>query len=242
MTGLDKGASLEVLALVPARGGSKSMPRKNLREVGGKPMVVHSIEHARCSSCITRVILTTDDPEIAEVGRAAGAEVPFFRPSEFAQDLSGDYEFVHHALTWLLDNERYAPDLVVQLRPTTPIRNVDEIDRAIRLMAERPEADSLRAVTDACFSPYKMWQISDGGFLSPLLVLSGIDEPYNQARQMLPAIYQQDGFIDITRPATIFEKRSLTGDNILPFFLDSESIDIDYENELVEANRRMRGE
>lgn len=242
MTGLDKGAGLEVLALVPARGGSKSMPRKNLREVGGKPMVVHSIEHARRASCITRVILTTDDPEIAEVGRAAGAEVPFLRPSEFAQDLSSDYEFVLHALTWLRDNERYAPDLVVQLRPTTPIRDIGEIDRAIGLMAERPDADSLRAVTAACFSPYKMWRLSDGGFLSHLLSLPGIAEPYNQARQMLPTVYQQDGFIDITRPATIFEKRSLTGDNILPFFLDRESIDIDYESELAEANRRMHGE
>ncbi len=242
MTGSNKGAGLEVLALVPARGGSKSMPRKNLREVGGKPLVVHAIEHARRASCITRVILTTDEPEIAEVGRAAGAEVPFLRPSEFAQDLSSDYEFVHHALTWLRDNERYAPDLVVQLRPTTPIRDIDQIDRAIRLIAERPEADSLRAVTAACFSPYKMWRLSDGGFLSSLLSLPDIDEPYNQARQMLPTVYQQDGFIDITRPATIFEKRSLTGDNILPFCLDRESIDIDYEIELAEANRRMRGE
>jgi N-acylneuraminate cytidylyltransferase len=218
------------------------MPRKNLREVGGRPMVVHAIEHARRASCITRVILTTDDSEIAEVGRAAGAEVPFLRPSEFAQDLSSDYEFVHHALTWLRDNERYTPDLVVQLRPTTPLRDIGLIDRAIRQMAKRPDADSLRAVTAACFSPYKMWRLSDSGFLSALLSIPGIDEPYNQARQMLPTVYQQDGFIDITRPTTIFGKKSLTGDTILPFFLDSESIDIDYESELVEANRRMRGE
>jgi N-acylneuraminate cytidylyltransferase len=145
-------------------------------------------------------------------------------------------------LTWLRDNERYVPDLVVQLRPTTPIRDIGQIDRAIRLLTERPDADSLRAVTTACFSPYKMWRLAEGGFLSPLLSLPGIDEPYNQARQMLPTVYQQDGYIDITRPSTIFGKKSLTGDNILPFFLDGESIDIDYEDELIEANRRMRGE
>jgi len=242
MTKSDNSASLEVLALVPARGGSKGMPRKNLREVGGKPMVVHSIDHALHASCITRVVLTTDDSEIAEVGRIAGAEVPFLRPIEFAQDLSSDYEFVRHALTWLHDNERYAPDLVVQLRPTTPIRDVSQINRAIKLMAERPEADSLRAVTTACFSPYKMWRLSDSGFLSSLLNLPNISEPYNQARQMLPTVYQQDGFIDITRPTTIFEKKSLTGDNILPFCIGTESIDIDYESELIEADRRMRGE
>jgi CMP-N-acetylneuraminic acid synthetase len=234
--------NLEVLALVPARGGSKSMPRKNLREVGGKPMVVHSIDHALRTAGISRVILTTDDQEIADIGRAAGAEVPFLRPSEFAQDLSSDYEFVHHALTWLRDNERYSPDLIVQLRPTTPIRDIALIDRAIRHLAAHPNADSLRAVTTACFSPYKMWRLMDNGFMSPLLGLPVIDEAYNQARQMLPTIYQQDGFIDITRPATIFEKMSLTGDNILPFFLDKESIDIDYESELVVADQRMQRE
>src|SRR5437773_6397900 len=100
---------LEVLALVPARGGSKSMPRKNLREVGGKPMVVHSIEHAHQARTVTRVVLTTDNAEIADVGRKAGAEVPFMRPAEFSRDFSTDYEFVRHALEWLRDNERYLP-------------------------------------------------------------------------------------------------------------------------------------
>ena len=235
-------ADREVLALVPARGGSKSMSCKNLREVGGKPMVVHSVDHALKANSITRVILTTDDREIAEVGRAAGAEVPFLRPAEFAQDLSTDYEFVRHALEWLRDNESYTPELVVQLRPTTPVRDVRLIDRAVETLAARPDADSLRAVTPACFSPYKMWQLADDGFLSPILQLPDIDEPYNQARQALPAIYQQDGFLDITRPRTIFEMGSITGRKILPFPIDQASIDIDYEGELVEANRFMSGE
>ena len=234
--------TVEVLALVPARGGSKSMPRKNLREVGGKPMVVHSIEHARQARTITRVILTTDDAEIADVGRRAGAEVPFLRPSEFAQDLSTDYEFVRHALEWLRDHEQYVPDLVVQLRPTTPVRDIRLIDRAVETLAARPDADSLRAVVSACFSPFKMWRLGEDGFLSPLLQLPGIDEPYNQPRQILPEAYQQDGFLDITRPRTIFENGSITGLNVLPFFLDRESIDIDYEDELAEADRIMRGE
>ncbi len=236
------GTTLEVLALVPARGGSKSMPRKNLRVLGDKPMVVHAIDHGLQASSINRVILTTDDVEIAEVGAGAGAEVPFMRPAEFARDLSTDYEFVRHALTWLRDNEQYTPDLVVQLRPTTPVREVGLIDRAVQLLASRPDADSLRAVVPACFSPYKMWQLADNGFLSAILELPGIDEPYNQARQRLPSIYQQDGFVDITRPSTVFDLGSITGRNILPFFLDRESIDIDYEHELVEANRTMRGE
>ena len=233
---------LEVLALVPARGGSKSMPRKNLREVGGKPMVVHSIEHARQARTVTRVVLTTDDAEIADVGRRAGAEVPFMRPAEFSQDLSTDYEFVRHALEWLRDNERYVPDLVVQLRPTTPVRDVRLIDRAVEALASRPDADSLRAVVPACFTPFKMWRLGGDGFLETLLGLPGVGEPYNQPRQILPEVYQQDGFLDITRPRTVFEQWSITGLKILPFFLDCVSIDIDYEDELAKADRMLRGE
>lgn len=236
------GARLEVLALVPARGGSKSVPRKNLRPIGGKPMLVHSIDHARAATSITRTILTTDDAEIAEVGRAAGAEVPFMRPAEFAQDLSTDYEFVRHALEWLRDNESYEPDLVVQLRPTTPVREVRLIDKAVAAIAARPDADSLRTVVTACFTPYKMWSLGGNGFLSPLLALDGYAEPHNQPRQILPATFQQDGFLDISRPRTIFGQDSITGRNILPFFIDRESIDIDYEHEFAAADRLMRGD
>lgn len=241
MTKGKAGPAGEVLAVIGARGGSKSMPRKNLRDIAGKPMVVHSVDHARASRLITRVILTTDDAEIAAVGRAAGAEVPFMRPAEIAQDLSTDYEYVRHALEWLRDQEHYSPDLVVQLRPTTPMRDVRLIDRAIEAIAARPEADSLRAVVGCCFTPYKMWRLRGDGFLLPLLELEGVPEPWNQARQRLPEVVQQDGFIDIVRPRTIFEQNSITGRNVLPFFLDRESIDIDEEHELAEAERIMRG-
>jgi len=226
----------EVLALVPARGGSKSVPRKNLRIVGGKPLVAHSIEQARQSACITRVILTTDDLEIANAGRVAGAEVPFIRPAEIAQDLSTDFEFVKHALEWLRDNEGYSPELVVQLRPTIPVRKVSVIDQAIQVMLASLEADSLRAVTKASFTPYKMWHLGADGFLSPLLTLPDVREPWNSPRQILPDVYQQDGYIDIVRPRTIFEHNSITGRKIMPFFLDRDSIDIDFERELAMAD------
>lgn len=203
-------------------------------------MVAHSIDHALRTRLITRVILTTDDREIADAGLNAGAEVPFLRPAEFAQDRSTDYDFVRHALEWLRDNEDYVPELVVQLRPTTPVRDIQMIDRAISALASEPEADSLRAVVSACFSPFKMWLLDEGGFLLPLLPLSGVAEPYNQPRQLLPYVYQQDGLLDITRPRTIFEQASITGEKILPFFLDRESIDIDYESELLEADQIMR--
>lgn len=228
-----------VLALIPARGGSKGVPRKNLRNLAGKPLVVHAIEQALLATTIDRVLLTTDNREIAEVGRAAGAEVPFMRPAEFAQDGSLDYEFVRHALEWLLNNEDYGPELVVQLRPTTPVRDVTLIDRAVETIRARPDVDSLRAVVNACFSPYKMWRVLPDGLLAPLLPLEGVAEPYNQPRQLLPAVCQQDGFIDITRPHTILRQGSMTGRRILPFFVDRRSIDIDYQHEMEEAERQL---
>ena len=114
--------SAEILALIPARGGSKSIPRKNLRLLGGRPMITYSIDHARASRHITRIIVSTDDDEIAAVSRAAGAEVPFLRPAEYAQDQSLDFEVFDHALRWLQTHENYRPDLVVHLRPTGPVR------------------------------------------------------------------------------------------------------------------------
>jgi N-acylneuraminate cytidylyltransferase len=230
----------DVLALIPARGGSKSIPRKNLRQLGGLPMIAHSIAQAKQSRLIDRVIVTTDDAEIGDVARQHGAEVPFMRPAEFAQDLSTDYEFVRHALIWLRDNENYVPDLVVQLRPTTPVRDVRMIDNAIEAIKGRSDADSLRAVVKCCFTPYKMWHLSEDGYLRQLLTLDGVHEPYNQPRQILPEVVQQDGFIDIVRSRTIFEQDSITGRNVLPFFIDKESIDIDEEHELRDADRAVR--
>lgn len=241
MSGARSGQPGDVLALVPARGGSKSIPRKNLRLVGGKPLIAWSIEHGLKSRLITRVIVTTDDPEIAETARRHGAEVPFLRPAELSDDDAVDFSFHRHALEWLRDNEGYVPDQVVQLRPTTPQRRVEVIDQAIRLFAAHPEADSLRAVTPAGFTPYKMWRMVDG-CLKPLLTLEGHDEPYNMPRQKLPEIWQQDGYIDITRPRTVFEQHSTTGRRILPFVIDSESIDIDVEHELLQADQLLNAQ
>jgi CMP-N-acetylneuraminic acid synthetase len=112
----------EVLALIPARGGSKGIPRKNIRDFSGYPLIAWSIAAAKQSELVTRVIVSTDDEEIAAVARAWGAETPFLRPAEFAEDKTTDLPVFVHALAWLAENENYRPDVVVQLRPTSPIR------------------------------------------------------------------------------------------------------------------------
>ena len=108
----------QILALIPARGGSKGVPRKNVMMLDGKPMIAYSILQAQASQRINRVVVSTDDEEIAAVAREWGAEVPFMRPAEYAQDLSPDIDVFRHALTWLRDNQNYEPEMVVHLRPT----------------------------------------------------------------------------------------------------------------------------
>ncbi len=229
----------KAIALIPARGGSKSIPRKNLRLIAGKPMIAHTILDAIASSLIDRVIVTTDDNEIAEVARQFGAEVPFIRPRDISGDLSLDIEFHQHALNWLKDHESYVPHLVVNLRPTHPVRKLETIDRAIAALAATIEADSLRSVRLAEETPYKMWTINKDGYLTPIAKLSSMRESYNMPRQLLPLAYWQDGYIDIVRTSVIFEKNSTSGDRILSFVIDEESVDIDYEESIAVAEKLL---
>lgn len=221
----------EVLALIPARGGSKSVPRKNLLPVGGKPLIAYSIGHALSCPRITRTIVSTDDDEIAEVSRRFGAEVPFARPAEFAGDYATDLEVFRHALSWLQAEEGYVPELVVHLRPTGPVRDVVLIERAITAMLEREEADSLRSVGLAEQTPYKMWTI-DGAFLKPLIPLPGFPEAHSMPRQKLPPAYWQNGYVDIVRPRTVLELDSMVGRVVLPFVINGKIHELDYPDQI----------
>jgi len=219
----------EVLALIPARGGSKGIPRKNIRDFAGYPLIAWSIAAGRQSKLVTRVIVSTDDEEIASVARAYGAEVPFLRPIELAQDNTLDLPVFEHALKWLEEIEEYKPEIVVQLRPTSPIRPRSCVDDAISILFQHPRADCVRGVVPAGQNPHKMWRISrPDGPMSPLLEVPGIDEPYNAPRQILPPIYWQTGHIDAIRASTITRKHSLTGNKIYPLIIDPRyTVDID---------------
>lgn len=209
----------QVLAIVPARGGSKGIPRKNIRRFAGHPLIAFSIAAGLQARLVDRVIVSTDDPEIAEVARAYGAEVPFLRPSHLAQDDTPDYPVFRHALDWLAQHEGYYPDIVVQLRPTSPLRPRDMVDQGIQLLIEHPEADSVRAVMSAKQLPFKMWRMDEHGFLRPLLTLEGVSEPFNAPRQRLPRVYWQTGHLDVFWRRTVYEKGSLTGHQVLPLLV-----------------------
>jgi YrbI family 3-deoxy-D-manno-octulosonate 8-phosphate phosphatase len=217
----------EVLAIIPARGGSKGIPRKNIRCFASHPLIAWSIAAARQSSLVTRVIISTDDEEIAEIGRQHGAEAPFLRPAELSNDLAVDLPLFEHALAWLAENEGYRPDYVVQLRPTSPIRPRGLVDGALQLLIDHPDADSVRGVVPSGQNPYKMWRI-EGDRMVPLLHVEGVAEPYNSPRQELPPTYWQTGHIDAIRTSTILNKHSLSGDVILPYQIDPTfTVDID---------------
>ena len=147
----------EILALIPARGGSKGIPRKNILSFVGQPLIAYSIAAGLQSKTVTRVVVTTNNEEIAEVARGCGAETPFLRPAELAQDRTTDLPVFQHALRWLAEHEDYHPQVVVHLRPTTPIRPQDLVDHSVAVLLAHPEADSVRGITLAHQNPFKMW-------------------------------------------------------------------------------------
>jgi N-acylneuraminate cytidylyltransferase len=227
----------EVLALIPARGGSKGIPRKNIREFGGFPLIAWSIAAARQSALVTRVIVSTDDDEIAAVARAWGAETPFLRPAEFAGDKTTDLPVFVHALEWLEQNEAYKPEVVVQLRPTSPIRPVGLVDAAVQILLQHADADSVRGIVPAGQNPHKMWRLPAGEAapMTNLLAVEGIEEPYNAPRQILPNIYWQTGHIDAIRPAAILSG-SMSGQAIYPLLIDPDfTVDLDNLRDWVRA-------
>ena len=208
----------EVLAVVPARGGSKGLPRKNLAPFLGRPLIEWSIRAGLEAETVTRTLVTTDDEEIAAAARAAGADVPFLRPAELAEDHVLDLPVFQHVIRWLDEAEGYRPDLVVQLRPTSPIRPDGVVDRAVRLLLDDDGADSVRAVVPPPSNPYPMWRI-DGDRLSPLLE-SDVPEHWNAPRQALPTVYWQTGTIDVMRTATLMDLDSMSGKHIIPLVVD----------------------
>jgi CMP-N,N'-diacetyllegionaminic acid synthase len=223
----------EVLGLVLARAGSKSVPRKNVYMVHGKPLLAYTIEAALAAHSITRLVVTTDDPEIGEMGRRLGAEAPFLRPAKLARDETTDYPVIQHALERLHAMDGYRPDMIVQLRPTSPLRTSRHIDEAVELLRARPDADSVRAVCRPQQNPHKMWRMTSDGLLQPLLSVPGIEEPFNAPRQTLPVVWWQNGYVDAFWWRTVVDQNSLTGARVLGYVIDEpEYVDIDSLHDL----------
>ncbi len=212
-----------ILAIIPARGGSKGVPRKNIKPLAGKPLLAWTIETALSASCLDRVILSTDDEEIADVGRRFGMDVPFLRPSQIAGDDTTDLPVYEHALQWLAENESFVPDIIVWLRPTAPLRTVDDIEQGVDLLIEK-QPDWVRSVCEVEHHPYWMYKPGDAGLMA---FVDGIRIEDYMRRQLLPKAFRLNGAVDVAWRRTILEKKLYSG-VIQPHVMPAmRSVDID---------------
>jgi CMP-N,N'-diacetyllegionaminic acid synthase len=215
-------------AIIPARGGSKGVPRKNIRLLKGFPLIAYSIAAAQLSKMTDRVIVSTESSEIAEIAQQYGAEVPFLRPAEYAQDRSPDIDFVRHAIDWFAQNETDQPELFVHLRPTTPLREPAFIDKAIDDIIKNNEATALRSVHELAEPPQKMFAI-ENGYLTGFFPGETRPEYYNLPRQEFPKAYHPNGYVDIIRTGYVTKANALHGPRMIgfvtPFTIEIDSPD-----------------
>jgi CMP-N-acetylneuraminic acid synthetase len=221
-----------MLAIIPARGGSKGLPKKNIRVLHGKPLIVHTIQAALQSRFISRTLVSTDDPDIVGVSKKSGAEV-MMRPSELATDTASTIDVVLYCLS-LLEEQGWQPDCVILLQPTSPLRTVHDIDDSIALLGEE-KVDSVISVQENEHPPYWSCIIEDH-FLKPAFG----DQYFRLRRQEIPTTYAPNGAIYIATPEYLKQHRIFYGERTLPFVMPRErSVDIDTEMDFLLAEAIM---
>ncbi len=205
-------------AIIPARAGSKGVPKKNIALLGGFPLIAYAIAAAKMTKGIDRVIVSTDSEEFAAVAKKFGAEVPFLRPASMSTDRSLDNDYILHALRWLQENGPETPDYLVQLRPTTPLRHPRDIEKASAMLEEHPEATALRSAHEIKESPFKLVG-KEGDYFVGLFPNDPRPEYWNLPRQMFQPVYQPDGYVDIILSKMVLESNGarLHGDRTLAF-------------------------
>lgn len=224
----------KVLGIIPARGGSKDIPQKNIRLLGGKPLVVWTIEGAKKSKSLNRLVLSTDSEEIAEIAEKYGAEVPFLRPAELARDDSPTIDVIRHCLEHLKKAENYSPDAVVILQPTTPFRKPEDIDKAIALYFQNNMSTVVSvSKVPGHYSPE--WQLVIDDVTGVLTTLKGENLlKLKTRRQLLRDTYYRNGEIYVFNPNNVVRKNSIYGDTVTALITETKvniniDTDIDFE-------------
>jgi len=205
----------KVIALIPARSGSKGVPNKNIRELGGHSVMEWSVAACLRSKYIERTIVSTDSEDYAELAKILGAEAPFIRPAEISTDRSADVEFILHALNWL-ENNGELPVYVVHIRPTTPFRDPRLIDQAIDMFTSS-QATALRSVHPMAESAYKTFEIAPAGQLKRVGADSTELDAANNARQQFPYTYIANGYVDVLSVEFIRKTGLIHGNHVMPF-------------------------
>jgi CMP-N-acetylneuraminic acid synthetase len=226
----------KITAVIPARGGSKGVPGKNIKQLNGFPLIAYSIVACQQCDSIDRVVVSTDSEEIANIARHYGADVPFLRPPEFAQDHSKDYEVLKHFFD-SIDIEE-----VAYMRPTTPLRDPDELSKHINFFFQnREKVSGMRSMHELPEPPYKVFKIQDGycrGFFNDY---KGIKDYTNLPRQIFPKAYQPNGYIDICKREQIYSSESAFGTEIMPVITENVvEVDMEYEFKLLEFQLSLK--
>jgi len=214
----------EILAIIPARSGSKGLRDKNIRKIAGFPLIYWTISHALKSKYIDRVVFSSDAINYCEIAKSYGAETPFIRPQHLAVDNAIDLDVILHALNWLKTNESYTPSHVVRLQPTNPTFTSDLIDECIIKLIADPSLDSLRPIVTTPKHPHKMWLVGEEGETIKPFISSAkprLREAHNQSRSELPRIYVQVGTCEVLKLATLLEQRSMAGNRVGYFEIDN---------------------
>ena len=228
-----------VAAIIPARGGSKSIPKKNILKLSGRPLLQYSIEYAQQSSAIDYTFVSSDCPETISIAKSLGVEVPFSRPEELADDNARDYGFMRHALDVLEGHLNREIDLFALLRPTSPLRPQGLIEKAIAIMEEDLDATSVRSIASSDQHPYRQFTIDNNYLHSSFAGLIENDEPYNIPRQDLPEFYFQTGDLELVRRSTLLNG-SVSGEKIRGLIIDkNEMLDIDEIHDFKLAKEKL---
>lgn len=215
-----------VLAIIPARGGSKGVPRKNMRLLAGKPLIAWTIQCALMCRHLDRVIVSTDSKEISDVAKHYMADVPFIRPAELSQDDTPDLPVCQHALAWVMEHDDWSPDFVVWLRPTVPLRLPEDITNALQLFFES-DADCIRSVCCVEHHPYWMYHMQ-GHELTPMMR----DVVVPMRRQDLPEVFRLNGAVDVVRTRRLPTQGALFQGRMLGYVMPAErSVDIDHASD-----------
>ncbi len=214
-----------VYAIIPARSGSKGVKNKNIKCLLGYPMLAYSIAAAKLSQGIDRVIVSTDSERYAEIAKYYGAEAPFIRPAELADDNAKDIDFMEHLINWLYENEGRVPEWFVHLRPTYPLRDPKVVEKAIYTMKSDSSASSLRSAHIASVSPFKWFLRSNDGYFQPMYDDMTLDDT-NKPRQIFPDVYIPDGYVDLLSTSNIVRNDTIHGDKMIGFVVE-DGVDVD---------------
>ena len=229
----------KIICLIIARGGSKSLPNKNIIKINNIPLIAYSILQAQKIKAIQRVIVSTDSEKIMNISKKYGAEILFKRPKKISGDLSTDLEVFEHTINWLKKNENYKPDYIVDLRAPEPIRSIKKIKEAINMIVAKKNFDSLRSMNETKSSPNTMFQIINGSYKniingkSPSILNNLIELKDNK-------YFWQNGYVDIIKTDTILNKKSMCGSKVIPFITKEKTYTIDYKDDLEKISKILK--